>query len=223
MNIVEMGNYQTKQPVKKPLTDAEIIQKLNKLFEKEYSSSESTISVSLDMSKSFNGGTKVYPRYNNYDALSQEAERLIAQYKQNAVPQNGGALPQVGGQQDADTLSMDSDSATSENNMSELQRNAIISATSIIPVQAGGNCTMPPTEPPMVPSVYTGTGGCACSESLDMSQTGGCGCAAPPIMVGGEKVDSASSKTSEIDVMPLFSSSTMTEYYNDMQKKHRFT
>lgn len=111
--------------------------------------------------------------------------------------------------------------ATSNAFASEIANMGQLSVTSMANMNGGCGCDKPPIA---VPTMKT-TSILDSLTDMSVKQQGGCGCGVPSATstVPSQLLGGGFKQTSEeMNIMPFYSSTSGTEYYNNMQKAHRY-
>jgi hypothetical protein len=229
------------QSVPEQITNDEIFKNINKLFQSKCDNSDDCVTYNTLGLNNIYGGDACQTRYRYAEYEAQVGGRLANLDDKCGIQNVNSFLGQIGGKgkidigdDSDDELDMDEDdiedddefvldggncaacNSTSAMFMSELQNITQLSATSVVP-QTGGKPACDTSMNSLSGFELTQTAGCPCSSAsvVGNKQNGGCPCSAAA--VGGKKQTSE-----ELNIMPFFSSTSGSEYYNHMQKNHRY-
>lgn len=238
-----MGN---KPSVQKQLTNDEIIANISKLFKSEPDDIPPMYTVeTLNLNNPATGGDVKSTR-NRYAPIQQQ---LGGQLKNIEKPSEVIKIEKfinqmVGGDKQLDeeleeldfedekpqTGGADCD-ATSAMFMSEIRKMNNLSATSYDePPKMNGGCCAPAQyggDKKCLDSACERTSNLTSLSGLDLSHmVGGCPCntsISNTIGLAGGSAEKNKPSSENINIMPFFSSTSGTEYYNNIQREHRYT
>lgn len=211
-----MGNNNS---VEKKLTNEEILANIYKFFNNNTQTTSETSVLSLHLENETSGGC-LAPCQNRYHELEIQLGGKLEHI--HALNNINNFFHQSGGEADSDISDLDIGdleediveeqqggkySETSNNFMSEILKLDVLSATSQDKCMLGGcGCETKKEEPKSTSPITT----LSLNKFSDKVQTGGC-----PMCANKQSSE-------EINIIPFFSSTSGTEYYNAMQKEQRY-